>query len=395
MTQRSMVAPRRRTRLLHIGPVAVGGDAPISVQSMTNTPTADIAATRRQIEELAQAGADLVRVSCPDMDAAEAMAPLVRSATVPLIADIHFDHRLALAVLDRGVQGLRINPGNIGAPHRVREVVRAARDHGAPIRIGVNAGSLEKDLLARYGEPCPEAMVDSAMGHIRLLEDLDFRDIKISLKASSVGMTVASYRLLAGQVDYPLHLGITEAGGLLPGAVKSAIGLGLLLSEGIGDTLRVSLTADPVEEVKVGFEILKALNLRSRGVNIISCPTCSRQEFNVIGIVEQLERKLAHIREPVPLSVIGCVVNGPGEARETAVGLVGGQGGHLLYRHGRPHGKIDEKDIVSRLVAEVEQAAQVMRQAPPQGLEIDPASEHADRSPTNGSPLMNPSTKAG
>ncbi|MBF0348739.1 MAG: flavodoxin-dependent (E)-4-hydroxy-3-methylbut-2-enyl-diphosphate synthase [Magnetococcales bacterium] len=358
----AITAPRRPTRMIRVGPVRIGGDAPISVQSMTNTPTADIDATQKQIQDLARAGADIVRVSCPDMDAAQAMGPLVRASSVPLIADIHFDFRLALAALDQGVQGLRINPGNIGAPQRVREVVQAARDHGAPIRIGVNAGSLEKELLARYGEPCPEAMVDSALSHIRLLEDLNFQEIKISLKASSVGMTVAAYRLLARQVDYPLHLGITEAGGLLPGAVKSSIGLGLLLAEGIGDTLRVSLTADPVEEVRVGFEILKALHLRSHGVNIISCPTCSRQEFNVIDIVAQLERKLAHIREPVPLSVIGCVVNGPGEAKETAVGLVGGQGGHLLYRNGRPQGKINDTDIVSRLVTEVEQAAETMRQ---------------------------------
>lgn len=357
-----ITAPRRPTRAIRVGTVVIGDQAPVSVQSMTNTPTSDIKATSRQIRLLADAGADIVRVSCPDMEAAQAMGTLVREAPVPLIADIHFDYRLALKVLDQGVQGLRINPGNIGSRQRVSEVVRAAKDHGAPIRIGVNAGSLEKELLARHGEPSPQAMVDSALGHIRILEELDFREIKISLKASSVGMTVAAYRLLAQQVDYPLHLGITEAGGLVPGTVKSAIGLGLLLAEGIGDTLRVSLTADPVEEVRVGFEILKSLHLRSHGVNIISCPTCSRQEFNVIDVVAHLERKLAHIREPVPLSVIGCVVNGPGEAKETAVGLVGGEGGHLLYRDGRPCGKIPADEIISRLVTEVEQAAEKMRQ---------------------------------
>lgn len=362
MVRHAITAPRRMTRAIRVGDVVVGGTAPISVQSMTNTTTSDVAATARQIAALAEAGADIVRVSCPDREAALAMGPLVRGAGVPLIADIHFDYRLALTALKQGVQGLRINPGNIGARHRIMEVVHAARDCGASIRIGVNAGSLEKELLARYGEPSPQGMVDSAMGHIRILEEMDFHQIKVSLKASSVGMTVAAYRLLASQVDYPLHLGITEAGGLLPGAVKSAVGLGLLLAEGIGDTLRVSLTADPVEEVRVGFEILKSLQLRSHGVNIISCPTCSRQEFNVIEVVSQLERQLAHIREPVPLSVIGCVVNGPGEAKETAVGLVGGQGGHLLYRHGSPCGKINAAEVVSRLVAEVEQVAALMRQ---------------------------------
>ncbi|MBF0139679.1 MAG: flavodoxin-dependent (E)-4-hydroxy-3-methylbut-2-enyl-diphosphate synthase [Magnetococcales bacterium] len=362
MSEPSLVAPRRATRTIHVGRVVVGGTAPISVQSMTNTPTADIGATGRQIDLLDRAGADIVRVSCPDMDAAQAMGTLVRNARVPLIADIHFDYRLALEALNQGVQGLRINPGNIGSKYRVQEVVQAARDRGVSIRIGVNAGSLEKELLARYGEPTPQAMVDSALGHIRILEELDFREIKISLKASSVGMTVAAYRLLAEQVDYPLHLGITEAGGLLPGAVKSSIGLGLLLAEGIGDTLRVSLTADPVEEVRVGFEILKALRLRTHGVNIISCPTCSRQEFNVIDVVARLEQQLAHIREPVALSVIGCVVNGPGEAKETAIGLVGGgQGSHLLYRDGRPCGKINASELVDRLVTEVEQVAATMR----------------------------------
>ncbi|MEO5366910.1 MAG: flavodoxin-dependent (E)-4-hydroxy-3-methylbut-2-enyl-diphosphate synthase [Magnetococcus sp. WYHC-3] len=357
-----IAAARRLTRQVWVGTVAVGGGAPISVQSMTNTDTRDVPATSAQIAALAAAGADLVRVSCPDADAARAMAALVAASPVPLIADIHFDHRLAMLALEAGVQGLRINPGNIGGMERVREVVRAARERRVPIRIGVNAGSLERDLLERFGEPCPEAMVASALGHIRILEDLDYPEIKVSLKASAVGMTVRAYRLLSAQVDYPLHLGITEAGGLVGGSVKSAIGLGLLLSEGIGDTLRVSLTTDPVEEVRVGFEILKALGLRSRGVNIVSCPTCARQEFPVIDVVAALERRLSHVREAVTLSVIGCVVNGPGEARESLVGVVGGRGDNLLYRLGQPAGKLADGDLVDQLVREVEAAAARIRE---------------------------------
>ncbi|MBF0453213.1 MAG: flavodoxin-dependent (E)-4-hydroxy-3-methylbut-2-enyl-diphosphate synthase [Magnetococcales bacterium] len=356
-----LFAPRRRSRPVQVGKVVVGGEAPVSVQSMTNTDTRDVTATAEQIAALAEAGADLVRISCPDIIAAEAVGPLVAQSTVPLVADIHFDHRLALIALEGGIDCLRINPGNIGSKERVGEVVRAARERKVPIRIGVNAGSLEKDLLARYGEPCADAMVASGLRHIRILEDLDYPEIKISLKASSVAMTVEAYRKLAKQVDYPLHLGITEAGGLLPGSVKSAIGLGLLLSEGIGDTLRVSLSADPIEEVRVGFDILKTLGLRTRGVNLISCPTCSRQEFPVIDVVATLEKRLAHIREAVNLSVIGCIVNGPGEARECHVGLVGGGGDNLLYLDGKPAEKIEDHQLVSRLVQEVELAAAKIR----------------------------------
>ncbi|MBF0187875.1 MAG: flavodoxin-dependent (E)-4-hydroxy-3-methylbut-2-enyl-diphosphate synthase [Magnetococcales bacterium] len=357
----SLTRPRRPTRTIHVGDVAVGGEAPITVQSMTNTDTRDTDATQAQIDALAEAGADIVRVSCPDQASAVALKTLVANASVPLIADIHFDHRLALSALESGVHGLRINPGNIGSKARVAQVVDAARERRVPIRIGVNAGSLEKHLLEKYGEPCPDAMVESALDHIRILEDLDYPEIKVSLKASDVAMTVAAYRLLSEQVNYPLHLGITEAGGLLPGSVKSAIGLGLLLIEGIGDTLRVSLSADPVEEVRVGFEILKTLGLRFRGVNIISCPTCARQTFSVIETVAALEKRLGHVREPISLSVIGCVVNGPGEARESDVGLVGGEGGHLLYRQGDPSGKLNDAEMVETLAREVEARAEAMR----------------------------------
>ncbi|MBF0424533.1 MAG: flavodoxin-dependent (E)-4-hydroxy-3-methylbut-2-enyl-diphosphate synthase [Magnetococcales bacterium] len=361
MARIRITLPRRTTRPLRVGGVVVGGDAPISVQSMTNTDTRDVAATLAQVRALATAGADIVRISCPDQESAIALGRIRADSPVPLIADIHFDHRLALMVLERGVDGLRINPGNIGDITRVRAVVRAARERDVSIRIGVNAGSLEKELLARYGEPGPEAMVESALRHIRILEDLDFSAIKVSLKASDVAMTVAAYRLLAARVDYPLHLGVTEAGGLLPGAVKSSVALGMLLAEGIGDTLRVSLSADPVEEVRVGFEILKALGLRSRGVDIIACPTCSRQKLPVIDMVAELEKRLAHIREPVTLSVIGCVVNGPGEARESAIGVVGGEGGNLLYIRGEPVGKVMDAELVDVLVARVEEAAAALR----------------------------------
>ncbi|MBF0610935.1 MAG: flavodoxin-dependent (E)-4-hydroxy-3-methylbut-2-enyl-diphosphate synthase [Magnetococcales bacterium] len=358
-----LAAHRRATRQIHIGSVQVGGDAPITVQSMTNTNTCHQQATLLQIRQLADAGADLVRVSCPDSAAAAALCAMRSQSPVPLIADIHFDHRLALQVLAGGIDGLRINPGNIGSRQRVAEVVAAARERKVPIRIGVNAGSLEKEILERHGEPTPQAMVESALHHIHILEELGYQEIKVSLKASNVAMTVAAYRLFSQQSDYPVHLGVTEAGGLLAGSVKSAIGLGMLLAEGIGDTLRVSLSADPVEEVRVGFEILKSLGLRNRGVNIISCPTCARQEFPVIQVVEALERRLAHIREAVTLSVIGCVVNGPGEARESHVGLVGGNGGHLLYRHGSTSGKVAPEDILNTLVEEVEAVAARLREA--------------------------------
>ncbi|MBF0189523.1 MAG: flavodoxin-dependent (E)-4-hydroxy-3-methylbut-2-enyl-diphosphate synthase [Magnetococcales bacterium] len=358
----ALTAPRRVTRRIQVGRVAVGGDAPIAVQSMTNTDTRDVEATLAQIVALAEAGVDIARVSCPDEEAAGAMGPLCRRSPVPLIADIHFDHRLALIALENGVHGLRLNPGNIGSRARVSEVARAAGERRVPIRIGVNAGSLERDLLARYGEPCAEAMVESALHHIRILEDLDYREIKVSLKASNAAMTVAAYRMLAAQVDYPLHLGITEAGGLIPGTVKSAVGLGLLLADGIGDTLRVSLSADPVHEVRVGFEILKSLGLRNRGVTIIACPTCSRQEFPVIELTARLEERLAHIRETVTVSVIGCVVNGPGEAKESQVGIVGGSGENLLYLAGKPVGKVADGAVLDRMVAEVEALVAGMRE---------------------------------
>ncbi|MBF0271206.1 MAG: flavodoxin-dependent (E)-4-hydroxy-3-methylbut-2-enyl-diphosphate synthase [Magnetococcales bacterium] len=366
----SLTAPRRVTRRIQVGRVAVGGDAPIAVQSMTNTDTRDVEATLAQIVALADAGVDIARVSCPDEEAACAMGPLCRRSPVPLIADIHFDHRLALIALEKGVHGLRLNPGNIGSRGRVAEVARAAAERRVPIRIGVNAGSLERELLTRYGEPCAEAMVESALHHIRILEDLDYREIKVSLKASNAAMTVAAYRMLASQVDYPLHLGITEAGGLIPGTVKSAVGLGLLLADGIGDTLRVSLSADPVHEVRVGFEILKSLGLRNRGVTIIACPTCSRQEFPVIELTAQLEARLAHIRETVTVSVIGCVVNGPGEAKESQVGIVGGSGENLLYLAGKPVGKVADGAVLDRMVAEVEALVAGMRnQSVSDGLE--------------------------
>lgn len=351
-----LVGTRRVSRMVHVGSVAVGGDAAVTVQSMTNTDTRDVEATSAQIHALAEAGADLVRISCPDEASADAIKALRARSRVPLIADIHFDHRLAVTALRQGIDGLRINPGNIGSQQRVAEVVQAARDRRVPIRIGVNAGSLEKRLLARYGEPCAEAMVDSALHHIAILESLNYAEIKVSLKASRVDMTVAAYRLLAKKVDYPLHLGITEAGGLLPGSVKSAIGLGMLLAEGIGDTLRVSLSADPVEEIRVGFEILKTLGLRHRGITFVSCPTCSRQTLSVIDLVAKLEERLVSVREPLTVSIIGCVVNGPGEARESDVGLVGGSGGHLLYRQGQPVGKVADNEALDVLTTEIEAA---------------------------------------
>ncbi|MBF0220566.1 MAG: flavodoxin-dependent (E)-4-hydroxy-3-methylbut-2-enyl-diphosphate synthase, partial [Gammaproteobacteria bacterium] len=312
------VAPvkRRQSRKIWVGKVAVGGDAPISVQSMTNTDTCDVAATVAQVNALAAAGADMVRISVPTMAAADAFAAIRRQVALPLISDIHFDHQIALKVLDGGVDCLRINPGNIGREERVRAVVERARDCQVPIRIGVNAGSLEKEIQRRYGEPTPEAMVESALRHIDILDRLNFPDFKVSLKASDIFMTVAAYRLLAGQIEQPLHLGITEAGGLRSGTVKSAIGIGMLLAEGIGDTLRVSLAADPVEEVKVGFDILKSLRLRSRGINFIACPTCSRQKFDVIAVVNALEQRLERVQASLDVAIIGCVVNGPGEARE-------------------------------------------------------------------------------
>lgn len=339
---------RRKSRQIMVGSVAVGGDAPISVQSMTNTETTDVAATVAQIRALEQAGADIVRVSVPSMDAAEAFGQIRQQVNVPLVSDIHFDHRIALRVLELGVDCLRINPGNIGKADRVRTLVDAARDRGVPIRIGVNAGSLEKDLQKKYGEPTPEALVESALRHIEILDKLDYQDFKVSLKASDVFMTVAAYRQLAGQIEQPLHLGITEAGGFRSGTVKSAIGLGMLLAEGIGDTIRVSLAADPVQEIKVGFDILKSLHLRSKGINLIACPSCSRQNFDVIATVNALEERLEDILEPLDVAVIGCVVNGPGEAREADIGLTGGQP-NLIYRGGKPDYKVDNSNLVDEL----------------------------------------------
>src|SRR5256714_2169710 len=344
---------RRACRQIHVGKVPVGGDAPITVQSMTNTVTYDVKATVEQIQALERAGADIVRVSCPDQESALAVKEVVRQVEVPIVADIHFHYKRAIEAAESGAACLRINPGNIGSAERVREVVKAAKDHGCSMRIGVNAGSLEKDLLEKYGEPCPEAMVESALDHARILEDNDFRDFKISVKASDVFLAVAAYQGLADACDYPLHPGITEAGGMIPGTVKSSIGLGMLLWSGIGDTIRVSLSADPVEEVRVGFDILKSLGLRHRGVNIVSCPSCARQGFNVIETVRTLEDRLKHIATPMTLSIIGCVVNGPGEARETDLGFTGGGAGGsagMIYLNGKPAYKLENTKLIDHVI---------------------------------------------
>jgi (E)-4-hydroxy-3-methylbut-2-enyl-diphosphate synthase len=341
-----------------VGNVPVGGDAPVTVQTMTNTPTSDAKATIDQIRRLEEAGADIVRVSCPDEESTAAMPEICRAAKVPIVADIHFHYKRAIEAAEAGAACLRINPGNIGSAERVREVVKAAKDHGCSMRIGVNAGSLERELLERYGEPCPEAMVESALTHAKILEDHDFREFKISVKASDPFLAVAAYQGLADACDYPLHLGITEAGGLRTGTVKSAIGLGSLLWAGIGDTIRVSLSADPVEEVKVGFDILKSLNLRHRGVNLISCPSCARQNFDVIKTVEALEKRIAHITTPMSVSIIGCVVNGPGEARETDIGFTGGGNDtHMVYMAGQQHHRLKNQDIVEHMAELIEKKA--------------------------------------
>ncbi|HMK67670.1 MAG TPA: flavodoxin-dependent (E)-4-hydroxy-3-methylbut-2-enyl-diphosphate synthase [Stellaceae bacterium] len=347
---------RRKSRQIHVGKVPVGGDAPITVQSMTNTRTPDVEGTVAQIAALTRAGADIVRVSCPDEDSTAALAEIVRRSEVPIVADIHFHYKRAIEAAKAGAACLRINPGNIGSAQRVREVVQAAKDHNCSMRIGVNAGSLEKDLLERYGEPCPEAMVESALNHAKILEDNDFFEFKISCKASDVFLAVAAYQQLAEACDYPLHLGITEAGGLVGGTVKSSVGIGMLLWSGIGDTIRVSLSADPVEEIKVGYEILKSLQLRRRGVTVIACPSCARQQFDVIKTVAALEERLAHITTPITLSVIGCVVNGPGEARETDVGFTGGGNNtHQVYVAGMPDHRLKDADIVEHLASLVEE----------------------------------------
>ncbi len=349
---------RRQSRKIRVGDVEVGGDAPISVQSMTNTLTTDVNATVAQIHRLEEAGADIVRVSCPDQESTAALKDIIKQVDVPIVADIHFHYKRAIEAAEAGAACLRINPGNIGSTERVREVVKAAKDHGCSMRIGVNAGSLEKELLERYGEPCPEAMVESALNHAKILEDQDFREFKISVKASDVFLAVAAYYGLAEACDYPLHLGITEAGGLRGGTVKSSIGMGNLLWAGIGDTLRVSLSADPVEEIHVGFDILKSLGLRTRGVQIISCPSCARQGFNVVETVAALEERLAHISTPISLSIIGCIVNGPGEARETDIGLTGGGGGnHKMYISGRPDRNVSTEKMVDHIVELVEERA--------------------------------------
>lgn len=351
------VIKRRRSRQLMVGNVAVGGDAPISVQSMTNTETCDVVATVAQIQDIVAAGADIVRVSVPTMEAAEAFREIRRQVRVPLVADIHFDYRIALQVVDDGVDCLRINPGNIGREQRVRAVVDACRERGIPIRIGVNAGSLGKDLQRKYGEPNAQALVESAMRHVDILDKLDYQDFKVSVKASEVFMAVEAYRLLAAQIDQPLHLGITEAGGARSGAVKSAVGLGMLLMDGIGDTIRISLAADPVEEVKVAFDILKSLRLRSNGINFIACPSCSRQNFDVVKVMNQLEQRLEDIRTPMDVAVIGCIVNGPGEAREADIGLTGASPNHLIYIDGKADHKVDNTALVDHLEQVVRERA--------------------------------------
>jgi len=335
--------------------VKIGGGAPVAVQSMCNTDTRDTVKTLEQIGRLEQAGCELVRLAVPDADAAKALGEIRKGTKLPLIADIHFDYRLALEAVKKGVDGLRINPGNIGGKEKVSEVVRACKDRGIPIRIGVNAGSLEKNLLEKYQHPTAEAIVESAFGHIRILEDLNFTNLKVSLKASDVLTSVASYRLFSEKSDYPLHIGISEAGTLFSGTIKSSVGLGILLAEGIGDTMRISLTADPIEEVRVAYEILKALKIRQRGVNIISCPTCGRTEIDIIGLAQEVEKRLAHIKEPLTVAVMGCVVNGPGEAREADAGIAGGKGIGLLFKHGDIIKKLTEAELADAIVKEVEE----------------------------------------
>jgi (E)-4-hydroxy-3-methylbut-2-enyl-diphosphate synthase len=340
---------RRISRQLMVGNVPVGGDAPISVQSMTNTETTDVNATVSQIRRLEDVGADIVRVSVPSMDAAEAFGKIRQQVRVPLVADIHFDHRIALRVADLGVDCLRINPGNIGSDKKIREVVDCARDQNIPIRIGVNAGSLGKDLTRKYKEPCAEAMIESAKRNIDILDQLDFQEYKLSMKSSNVFMAIDAYRGIASQIDQPLHLGITEAGGLRSGTVKSAAGLGLLLMEGIGDTIRISLAADPVEEIKVGFDLLKSLHLRSKGIHLVACPSCSRQNFDVISTVNELERRVEDITTPLDVAIIGCIVNGPGEAKEAELGLTGASPNNLIYVEGKPDHKVTNEDLLDEL----------------------------------------------
>lgn len=345
---------RKLTRQIKVGTAAVGGDAPISVQSMTNTDTRDVGATVAQIQRLCDAGCEIVRVAVPDMEAADALSGIKRECPIPLIADIHFDYKLALKAIENGVDGLRLNPGNIGEESKVKEVVRAARERKIPIRIGVNAGSLHKDLLEKYNGVTAEGLVESALEHVRILEEQDFFDIKISLKAFEIPLLLEAYKLISSKVDYPLHVGVTEAGTPWAGTIRSAVGIGSLLSLGIGDTLRVSLTGDPVEEVKVGFEILKSLGLRQKGPVIVSCPTCGRTEIELIKIAEEVEQKIRHVNKPIKVAIMGCVVNGPGEAREADIGIAGGRGVGLLFKKGQVIRKISEADLVEELLKEID-----------------------------------------
>ena len=349
---------RKKTKVINVGNVKIGGDNPISVQSMTNTLTTDVKATIKQINDICEEGADLVRVSCPDKDSTFALKEITKHAQVPIIADIHFHYKRAIEAAENGAKCLRINPGNIGDKLKIHEVLSAAKNNNCSIRIGVNAGSLEKDILEKYKEPCPEALVDSALRNIKILEDQDFFNFKISVKSSDIFLSVASYRQLSKKCNYPLHLGITEAGSFIPGSIKSSIGLGALLLEGIGDTIRISLSDDPIKEIKIGNEVLKSLNLRNRGVKIISCPSCARQAFSVIDTVKILEEKLSHIRTPITLSIIGCVVNGPGEAAMTDIGVTGGgKGNNMLYLSGIQREKLLTKDLISKVVNQVEEKA--------------------------------------
>ena len=350
---------RKKTKVIQVGKVKVGGDNPISVQSMTNTLTQDTRNTIKQIQEISQAGADIVRVSCPDEDSSYALKEITKHIDIPLVADIHFHYKRAIESAENGAACLRINPGNIGSKDKIKEVIQAAKDNNCSIRIGVNAGSLERDILEKFKEPCPEALVESALRNIKILEDLNFENFKISVKSSDVFLSVKSYKQLSKITEYPLHLGITEAGSYVPGSIKTAIGLGNLLMEGIGDTIRVSLSDDPVQEVKIGNEILKSIGLRTRGVKIISCPSCARQGFGVIDTVKILEEKLSHINQPITLSIIGCVVNGPGEAAYTDIGITGGgRDSNMLYLNGLQTGKLNNKDIISKVVELVEKKAE-------------------------------------
>jgi len=353
---------RKKTKKINVGDIEVGGDSTISVQSMTNTLTTDTKETINQINKIVEAGADIVRVSCPDQESSLALKKIISQVKVPIVADIHFHYKRAIEAAKSGASCLRINPGNIGSKERIKEVLKAAKDNNCSIRVGINAGSLEKSILEKYKEPCPEALVESAINNIKILEDEDFFNFKVSVKSSDVFLTTKAYRALSKVCDYPLHLGITEAGSLTTGSVKSSIGIGMLLMEGIGDTIRVSLSADPIEEVKIAYEILKSLNLRHKGVNIISCPSCARQAFPVIDTVNILEKKLSHIKEPITLSIIGCVVNGPGEASQTQIGLTGGgKDNHMMYLSGIPHHKVASKQIIEEVVTLVEKKSQELK----------------------------------